>query len=112
MKRSRRTPRIEAFASGLGEDDFHAVVIKIMIYRACGVAPAAYTGYEVVRIIAALVSHQLRLDFLTDDRLQPGHQVGIRMRPHRRAYHIVRIVRMTAPVADSLVRGVFQRHIA
>ena len=54
---------------------------------------------------------QLPLDLLRDDALHPRHQVGVRVRPHRRADDVKSVGGMAAPVADGLRAGIAQRHI-
>ena len=101
-----------AFSTGLGQYDLHAPVVDVVVNCSGRIAAAADTGYQVVRIVAAFLLLQLFADLLADNRLQPGHHIGVRVRADRRADDVVRVGRVAAPVADCLVRGVLQRHVA
>ena len=54
----------------------------------------------------------LRARFLADHGLQLAHQVGIRMRAHRRTDDVEGVVRIADPVAERLVDGGAQRLVA
>ena len=112
LDRRRAASRKESLAPGLGQHDLHALVAQVVIDGPRGVAAAADAGHQVVGIVAALLFLQLHADLLADDRLQARHHVGIRVRPHRRTDDVERVGRMAAPVADGLVGGVLQGHVA
>ena len=103
---------VDTLAAGLGQDDLHPLVVHEMIDRTGGVTSPAYAGDQVIRVIPSFLLQQLLLDLLADNGLQPGYHIRIRMGAYRRTDNIIRIRRMTAPVTDRLVRGVFQGHVS
>ena len=83
-----------------------------MVNGACRIAAAAYTGDEVIGIIATNLLLELELNFLADDALQFGDHLGIGVRTDRTAYDVEGVARMAAPVADGFVRRILQRLVA
>ena len=83
-----------------------------MVDRPGSIAAASYTGDQIIRIVTPFLFRQLLFDLFADDGLQTCHHIRIRMRADCRSDNIVRVGRMTAPVADRLVGRIFQRHIA
>ena len=108
----RALSREDTFTTRFREHNLHPLVVQVVIDSTGGIASASDAGKEVVGVVAAFLFRQLLLDFLTDNRLQAGDHVGIRVRAHRRADDVIRIRRMTAPVADSFVCRVLERHVA
>ena len=103
---------INTMTSSLSQINLNPLIIDIMIDGACSIATATNTSDEVIRIIAANLLFQLPFQLLTDYALHLSHNIRIRMRSHRRTYDIECILRMTAPVADSLRACITQSHIA
>ena len=77
-----------------------------------GVGPAAHAGHQVVGVAPARLLQELGLDLLADDRLQPGHHIGIGVRAHGGTDDVEGVGGVAAPVADSLVGGVLERLVA
>ena len=107
----RRMVRLPAVASSLRQYDSHALVVHIVVDGARRITAAADAGDEVVGIVASRLLLQLPPDLLRDDTLHARHQIGIRMRSHRRAHNVERVLRMTTPVAYCLRTGVAERHV-
>ena len=75
--------RVDAMSSGFGQIYLHAVVVNIVVYGACSVASASYTGNEVVGVGASHLFLQLPFQFL-----------------RYYALHLIEgVLRMAAPVA-------------
>ena len=103
---------VHALAAGFGQHNLHAPVVEVFVDGAGRVTPAAHAGEDIIGIVAPFLFVQLHFHLLADDRLQACHQVGVGVRANGRADDVVRIGRMPAPVADSLVGGVLQRAVA
>ena len=103
---------MDAQSSGFGQYDFHPLVVQVMVNGTRRVAAASDAGHQVIGVIPPFLFQQLFPDFLTDDRLQPGHHVGIGMRSDGRADDVEGVRRVTAPVSDGLVGGIFQCHVS
>ena len=112
VDRCGRLVRVDAQPGGFSGDQFHAVVPEVFVKRPGGIAASPDAGDEVVRVVASLLRKQLLFDFTADNRLQPGHHIGVGMRADRRADDVVGVRRVAAPVADSLVRRVLERFVA
>lgn len=83
-----------------------------MIDGAGRVAATTHAGNEHVGIVTSDLFLQLPFDFLTDDALHLGNDVGIRVWSHRRANEIERVIGVAAPVADGGRAGITECHIA
>ena len=92
----------------LAEVYFNPFVVDVVVDGTGGVRPSTDTSHQVVRIIASFFFQELFLDFTADDALQAGHHVGIGVWPYGGTDDVEGVLRMTAPVADGLIRGIFQ----
>ena len=79
-----------------------------MINRSGSITSSSHAGYQIIRIIASFFFQELFLDFTADDALQAGHHVGIGVWAYGGTDDVEGVLRMTAPVADGLIRGIFQ----
>ena len=102
---------LPTMSAGLCQDDFHALIIHIVIDGTCRIRTAADAGDEIVGIVAAFLLFQLPFDLFGDDALHPGHQVGVGVWTHGRTDDIEGVLGMTAPVSDGLTTGVTQGHV-
>ena len=73
---------VPAVSAGLGEHDFHAVVVGIVVDGAGGIAASADACEEIVGVVAARLLLQLPLQLLGDNALHACHQVRIGVRTH------------------------------
>ena len=108
----RRVAAFDATTARLGQHDLHAGVVHIVVDGAGGVASSAHASDEIIGIIASDFLLQLPFQFLRDDTLHLGHDVGVGVGTHGGAHDVERVVGMAAPVANGLRAGVAERHVA
>ena len=106
-----RASRIDTLAACLGQSYFYLVVAQVMVYAACGVAPASHASDNAVGVVSSLFFRQLRFHLLAYYGLQPCNDVRVRVRAYGRADDIKSVGRVAAPIADCFVRGVLQCHV-
>jgi hypothetical protein len=105
--RGGMTQRIHALACRFDAVDIHTSIVKERMKHADGVRAAADTGDNQIRQFPFLSQH-LRAGFIADDSLKVAHQGRIGMRTYHRADDVECVLDIGDPIAQRLVRSVFQ----
>src|SRR5690606_20280767 len=100
------------FAGSFYRYQFHPLVIEILIIGPGGIGSTSHTGNNPIGMIPSLFFLHLHLQFLRNDRLEPGYHIRKRMRTYHGTNDIMRFHWMVDPVPDGFVGSVLQRPAA
>ena len=103
---------VDAQSAGFGKHNLDTLVVEIVIDCSRGITSTADTRHQIVGIVATDFLAQLLADFAADNTLQARHHIGIRMRSDGTSDDVERRVGVTTPIANRLVCGIFESHVA